>query len=67
MPYYVQEDLALLKKIGLSREELEAFVEKLDENGKDHRCTVVDQLNSSEYEVIVQKIIDLTDVPTRLK
>ena len=67
LPYYVQEDLDLLKKTGLSREELDAFIGNLDENEKDHRCTAIDRLNSSEYEVIVQKIIDLTDVPTRLK
>ena len=51
----------------MSREEVNSFVEKLSENEKTQRCTAVDDLNSSQHETIVQKIIDLTDVPTRLK
>jgi hypothetical protein len=58
LPYYVQEDLELLKKIGMTKDEIDLFVKKLDAH---------DNKEVFKYDHIIQKIIDFTDVPTRLK
>jgi hypothetical protein len=61
LPYYVDEDLELLKYCGMSKEEIELFVKKLDENEQ------IELFDVNEYDHIIQKIIDLTDISTRLK
>lgn len=58
LPYYVHEDLELLKCSGISKEYIELFMKKLDEN---------DLFHWDKYEHIIQKIIDFTDISTRLK
>jgi hypothetical protein len=58
LPYYVKEDLELLEKIGMTKEEIDLFVQKLD--AKDEKEIFKD-------DRIIQKIIDFTDTPTRLK
>ena len=57
LPYYVPEDLELLSKIGMSKEDIDRFVQKLHE-----RRSPIDQ-----YDHIIQRIIDATDVSTRLR
>jgi hypothetical protein len=57
LPYYVDEDLKLLKCCGMSKEDIELFVKKLNQN----------QFCSNKYDEIIQKIIDFTDISTRLK
>ena len=61
LPYYVNEDLELLKNIGMSKDEIDLFVKKLDANDN------MELFHSNKYEHIIQKIIDFTDIPTRLK
>jgi hypothetical protein len=61
LPYYVNEDLELLKNLGMSKEFIDLFVQKLDANDN------MDLFNSNKYDHIIQKIIDFTDIPTRLK
>jgi hypothetical protein len=56
LPYYVNEDLELLKHIGMSKEEIDLFVKKLDTND-----------NIGKYDQIIQRIIHFTDITTRLK
>ena len=56
LPYYVNEDLELLKNIGMTKEEIDLFVKKLDAND-----------NLDKYDQIIQRIIYFTDIPTRLK
>ncbi|UJR09488.1 hypothetical protein I4U23_013726 [Adineta vaga] len=61
LPYYVQEDLELLENVGMSKEEIDIFVKKLDMNNE------IDFFNSKKSDKIIQKIIYFTDIPTRLK
>jgi hypothetical protein len=61
LPYYVHEDLELLKCCGMSNEDIDLFVKKLD---KDEQIEV---FYSNKYDHILQKIIDFTDISTRLK
>ena len=58
LPYYVHEDLEVLKCCGMSKEDIDSFVKKLDEN---ETCLF------NKYDHIIQKIIDFTDISTRLK
>lgn len=61
LPYYVYEDLELLRNIGMTTEDIDSFIEKLDANDN------MDLFNSNKYDNIIQKIIFFTDVSTRLK
>ncbi|CAF0924815.1 unnamed protein product [Rotaria sordida] len=62
LPYYVQADLELLKCIGISQNDIDLFIKKLDDNDKK-----IDLFNSNKYDDrILQKIIDFTDISTRL-
>ncbi|CAM4900373.1 unnamed protein product [Rotaria socialis] len=61
LPYYVYEDLELLRSIGLSKDDIDLFITKLNENDK------TDLFNTNKYDQFFQKIINYTDVPTRLK
>ena len=58
LPYYVPEDLEFLRKTGMSANDIDLFVEKL--NGKEYP-------NLGKYDRIIQNILDWTDLPTRLK
>ena len=58
LPYYVHEDLELLKSIGMSKDDIDLFVQRLDAH---------DNANLNQYDHIIQKIIDFTDLTTRLK
>ncbi|CAF1031049.1 unnamed protein product [Adineta ricciae] len=60
LPYYVHEDLELLKCCGMSREEIEFFRQKLDVYGLKNKIV------SNKTDAIVQKIIDYSDMSTRL-
>ncbi|UJR36640.1 hypothetical protein I4U23_029358 [Adineta vaga] len=60
LPYYVHEDLELLKCCGMSQEEIDLFQQKLDAN------ETTEKFNLDKYDGILQKIIDYTDVSTRL-
>ena len=60
LPYYVHEDLELLKCCGMSKEDIDLFVRKLDNEN-------LNLFSSSKYDKILQQIIDFTDVSTRLK
>ena len=57
LPYYVQDDLNLLRAIGISDNEINLFVKKL--NSLDG--SIFDHLK------IIQRILFYMDVPTRLK
>ncbi|CAF4049527.1 unnamed protein product [Rotaria sordida] len=61
LPYYVDEDLELLKNIGMSKEDIDLFVKKLNDNDN------INLFNSNKYNQIIQRIIKYTDIPTRLK
>jgi len=61
LPYYVNEDLELLKNIGMSKEDIDLFVKKLDANDN------MELFISNKYDHIIQKIINFTDITTRLK
>ncbi|CAF3914941.1 unnamed protein product [Rotaria sp. Silwood2] len=61
LPYYVHDDLELLKNIGMSNEDIDLFVKKLNANDN------IDLFNSNKYDQIIQQIIKYTDIPTRLK
>ena len=61
LPYYVQEDLELLRCCGMSEEDIDLFVRKLADNS---RC---DMFASSDYDRVLQKIIDYSDISTRLR
>lgn len=58
LPYYVNDDLKLLEQIGMSKDEIEIFVNKLDAR---------EDFPLEKQERLVQKILDYTDMPTRLK
>jgi hypothetical protein len=45
----------------MSKEDIDLFVQKLD--AKDN----MELFHSNKYDPIIQRIIDLTDLPTRLK
>jgi hypothetical protein len=61
LPYYVNEDLELLKNIGMSKEDIDLFIKKLDANNN------MELFISNKYDHIIQKIINFTDIKTRLK
>ncbi|CAF0901148.1 unnamed protein product [Adineta steineri] len=61
LPYYVYEDLELLKNFGMSQDDINLFVEKLNVHDK------TDVFNSNDFDKIIQRIIYFTDIPTRLK
>lgn len=61
LPYYVFEDLELLRGVGISNEDIDLFVEKLNANDS------IELFNSDKYAKVIQRIIDYTDIPTRLK
>ncbi|CAF1566812.1 unnamed protein product [Rotaria magnacalcarata] len=61
LPYYVYEDLELLRSIGLSKDDIDLFITKLNENDN------TDLFNTNKYDQFFQKIINYTDVSTRLK
>lgn len=61
LPYYVDEDLELLKNMGMSQDDIDLFVKKLDANDNSELFL------SNKYDHIIQKIIDFTDISTRLK
>jgi hypothetical protein len=61
LPYYVPEDLELLKSIGMSEEDIDLFVQKLDGNKN------VELFRSGIADRIIQRIIAYTDIPTRLR
>ncbi|CAF1081451.1 unnamed protein product [Adineta steineri] len=60
LPYYVHEDLELLKYCGMSKEDIDLFRKKLDDNQK------LDFFTTSKSDEILQKIINFTDISTRL-
>ena len=62
LPYYLPEDLELLSKIGMAREEIDLFVKELDATERTRERSPIDQ-----YDHIIQRIIDATDVPTRVR
>ena len=59
LPFYVPEDIQLLQSKGFSAEEIKYFIQELNRNDN--------LLNEEKFEAILQRIIDLTDLPTRLK
>ncbi|CAF3799364.1 unnamed protein product [Rotaria sp. Silwood1] len=61
LPYYVYEDLELLKNIGMSKDDIDLFIKKLNANDN------IDLFNSNKYDHIIQRIIKYTDISTRLK
>jgi hypothetical protein len=67
LPYYVRDDLELLKNMGMSKEDIDLFVEKLDANEQTNGHSSNGIFNSDKYDQIFQKIIDFTDIATRLK
>ncbi|CAF0915384.1 unnamed protein product [Rotaria sp. Silwood1] len=61
LPYYVQADLELLKWNGMCQNDITLFIKKLDDSDEK-----IDLFNSNKYEQILQKIIDFTNISTRL-
>ncbi|CAF2122393.1 unnamed protein product [Rotaria magnacalcarata] len=61
LPYYVHADLELLRCCGMSQNEIDLFIKKLDDNTEK-----IDLFNSNKYDQILQKIIDFSDISTRL-
>jgi hypothetical protein len=63
LPYYVADDLELLKSMGISHDEINMFVAQLDaHDNEDSLSTSIDLTDT-----ILQRIIDATDISTRLK
>jgi hypothetical protein len=60
LPYYVNEDLELLKTIGMSKDDIDLFIKKLDANDD------LNLFNSNKFDQIIQRIINYTDITTRL-
>lgn len=61
LPYYVEEDLDLLKSAGMSQDAIDLFVQKLNEKEP------VEVFHADEAEQVIQRIIAYVDIPTRLK
>ncbi|CAF2523633.1 unnamed protein product [Rotaria sp. Silwood2] len=61
LPYYVQADLEFLKCSGVPQNDIDVFIKKLDDTDE-----IIDFFNTNKYEHILQKIIDSTDISTRL-
>lgn len=61
LPYYVDADLELLKCCGVSLKEINLFVGKLDSDER------INLFNTNDNDEILQKIINLADISTRLK
>lgn len=57
LPYYVPEDLEILRKNGMSTNDIDLFVNKLNEK---------EYPSLDKYDRIIQKILDWADVSTRL-
>jgi hypothetical protein len=60
LPYYVNEDLELLKTIGMSKDDIDLFIKKLDANDD------LNLFNWNKFDQIIQRIINYTDITTRL-
>lgn len=58
LPFYVDDDLKLLERIGMTKDDIDRFVQTLDAQ---------EDFPLKNFDKILQKILDYLDIQTRLK